>query len=84
MFNELDFEQMLCAEAVFCDAQWSPEDIEQIVIMTRLELYNRGTARGPKSIRARMGECYGIRPLPSERTIARMLSHHGLTHGRIG
>jgi len=84
MFSELDFEQMLRDTAGLCDAEWSPDEIEQIVIMIRLELYNRGVACGPKAIRTRMDESYGVKPLPSERTIARMLATNGLTYGRIG
>ena len=84
MFSELDFEQMLRDAARLCDAKWSPDETEQVVIMIRLELYNRGVACGPKAICTRMDESYGIKPLPSERTIARMLAANGLTHGRIG
>jgi len=84
MFSELDFEQMLRDTAGFCDAEWSPDEIEQIVIIIRLELYNRGVACGPKAIRTKMDESCGVKPLPSERTIARMLATNGLTYGRIG
>jgi len=83
MFSELDFEQMLRDTAGLCDAEWSPDEIEQIVIMIRLELYNRRVACGPKAIRTKMDEFYGVKPLPSERTIARMLATNGLTYGRI-
>jgi hypothetical protein len=84
MFNELDFEQMLRDTAGLCDTEWSPGQIEQIVTMIRLELYNRGAACGPKSIQSQMDGSYGVKPLPSERTIARMLAANGLTYGRIG
>jgi len=84
MFSELDFEQMLRDTAGLCHAEWSPDEIEQIVIMIRLELYNRGVACGPKAIRTQMDESYGVKPLPSKRTIARMLAANGLTYGRIG
>ena len=84
MFSEPDFERMLRDTAGLCDAAWSLDDLEQIVIMIRLELYNRGVACGSKAIRTQMGESYGIRPLPSQRVIARMLAANELTHGQIG
>ncbi|MFC1453248.1 hypothetical protein ACFLSJ_07905 [Verrucomicrobiota bacterium] len=84
MFSELDFEQMLRDTAGLCDAEWSPGEIEQIVIMIRLELYNRGAACGPKAIQSQMEESYAVKPLPSERTIARTLAANGLSYGRIG
>jgi len=84
MFHELDFEQMLKDEAAQCYDVRSPEEVEEIVTITRIELYNRGVACGAKAIRTRMDESYGIRPLPSERTIARMLARNGLTYGRLG
>jgi hypothetical protein len=59
------------------------EEIQEIVKMVRLELYNRGLFCGPKAIKERLEE-YDINSLPSERTIGRILSHHGLTHGRTG
>lgn len=84
MFNELDFEQMRRDAAGLCDAKWSPGEIEQIVIMIRLELYNRGAACGSKAIQRQMDESYRVKPLPSERTIVRILAANGLTYGRIG
>lgn len=59
------------------------EELREIVKMVRLELYNRGLFCGPKAIKERLEE-YDINSLPSERTIGRILSHHGLTHGRTG
>ncbi len=59
-------------------------EVEQIVVMTRLELYNRGLPCGPRALRQHLDLYDGLRPLPSERTIARMLSRNGLTWGRTG
>ncbi len=58
-------------------------EIEQIVIMERLHLYNHGIPCGAQAIRKRLQQ-EGIYPLPSLSTINRILSHHGLTHGRTG
>lgn len=66
------------------DQQRSRQEIENCVTFVRLELYNRDRSCGPKAVRERMKEFYHVSPLPSERTIARILSRCGLTHGRTG
>lgn len=63
---------------------YTKKEIEEIVKMVRLELYNRDLFCGPKAIKKRLKEYYEINSLPSESTIGRILSHHGLTHGRTG
>ena len=64
--------------------EWTKQEIEEAVTFVRLELYNRDLPCGPNPIRKRLQEFYCIEPLPSERTIARLLSRHGLTHRRTG
>lgn len=59
-------------------------EIEEIAVMVRLHLYNRELPCGAKNVRHYMATEYAINPLPSERTIARILSHRGLTNGRTG
>jgi hypothetical protein len=83
MFSELDMEQIAREENAWSGVR-PPEEVEQIVVMVRLELYNRSLPCGPKALRRRLDEHYALKPLPSERTIARMLSRNGLTHGRTG
>jgi len=61
-----------------------PEEVEQIVVMVRLELYNQGLPCGPKALHKRLDVHENLKPLPSEQTIARMLVHNGLTYGRTG
>ena len=61
----------------------SPEEIEEIVEIFRLELYNRGQPCGAKAIRQRLDEEVVV-PLPSASTIGRILSRRCLTHGRTG
>ena len=63
---------------------WSRDEVEQSGVMVRLELYNRGLPCGPKALRRRLCEHHALRPLPSERTIARILARNGLTHNRTG
>ena len=60
-----------------------PKEIEEIVKMVRLNLYNRDLFCGAQAILWEMEEL-GIRPLPSLRTINRILSRNELTHRRTG
>ena len=83
MWSELDLEAMAAEEHARTGIR-SAEETGQMVVMVRLELYNRGLACGPKALRRRLDERYALTPLPSERTIARILSGNGLTHGRTG
>ena len=61
----------------------SKSEIEEIVTMIRLDLYNHGLPCGSKMIREKMKE-YDVEPLPSERTISRVLACQGLTNQRTG
>jgi hypothetical protein len=58
-------------------------EIEEIVIMERLHLYNWGNPCGAQAIRRRLDR-EGIQPLPSISTIKRILSRNCLTHRRTG
>jgi len=58
-------------------------EIEEIVRYVRLHLYNLGGFCGAQAIRWQMEEDQ-VRPLPSLRTIGRILARHGLTHRRTG
>lgn len=59
------------------------DDVESVVKMVRLHLYNQGHFCGSQAIRWEL-EDLGIKPLPSERTISRIISRQGLTHKRTG
>ena len=83
MWKDLDLEQMEREENSYAGLR-PPEEVEEIVVMVRLELYNAGLPCGPKALRKRLDEREVLRPLPSERTIARMLARNGLTYGRTG
>lgn len=67
----------------FADIQRSAAEIEEIVIMVRLHLYNRGVAYGAQAIRRQLDDNI-VRPLPSLSTINRILHRNGLTHRRTG
>ena len=66
------------------DQAYTKKEIEEIVKMIRLELYNNGQFCGARAIKEKLEDCDGIDTLPSESTIGRILSRHGLTHGRTG
>ena len=83
MWSELDLEQMEREENASAGFR-SKEEVEEIVKMVRLQLYNRGQPCGPRILRQRLEEHYSLKPLPSERTIARILAKNGLTHRRTG
>jgi len=51
--------------------------------MVRLNRYNRGRTHGANAILQEM-DAMGVRPLPSLRTIARILTRLGLSNGRTG
>ena len=61
----------------------TPREIEKIVVAIRLELYNEGLFCGAQAISWEMQE-QGIAPIPSLRTINRILKRNGLTHRRTG
>jgi len=66
------------------NVQWTKQEREAAVVSVRLALYNRGRHCGPKAIRKKLEEIYHLCQLPSERTIARILSRQSLTHRRTG
>ena len=61
----------------------TPLEIEEIVKMIRLNLYNNDLFYGAQAICWEM-EDLGVSPLPSERTINRILARNDLTHRRTG
>jgi len=61
----------------------TPTEIEEIVKMIRLNLYNNNLFCGAQAILWEM-EDLNITPLPSERTINRILARNDLTHKRTG
>jgi len=60
-----------------------PARVQEAVRLVRLELYNEGLLCGAQNIRWQL-EDLGVQPLPSLRTINRLLARHGLTHRRTG
>ena len=58
-------------------------EIEQIVELVRLSLYNKDLFCGDQAIQWEMADM-GVQPLPSLSTISRILRHRELTHRRTG
>lgn len=83
MWNEVNWEQVVREENSYTGPR-PPEEVEEIIVMVRLELYNKGLPCGPKTLRKRLYEHEALKPLPSERTIARILARNGLTYERTG
>jgi transposase InsO family protein len=61
----------------------TPAEIEKIVEIIRLNLYNKGLFCGNQAIRWEM-EDLNVQPLPSLSTIGRILRRRELTHRRTG
>src|SRR3989339_1463746 len=61
----------------------TPAEVEEIVKMVRLNLYNQDLFCGAQAIYWEMEEL-GVKPPPSIRTINRILSRNDLTHQRTG
>ena len=62
----------------------TPEEIEEIVVMVRLDLYNRAVPCGAEVIRRLLEDDENVYPVPSTRTIGCILARRCLTHGRTG
>ena len=82
LLNDLTKENV--RHQVYGNMESTKQQVEECVIFVRLELYNRDMSCGPKAVQERLDAFYHVTPLPSERTIARILARHGLTHGRTG
>lgn len=61
----------------------TPVEIVEAVTLVRLSLYNQGLFCGAQNIRWELAEL-SVTPLPSIRTIDRILAREGLTHRRTG
>lgn len=72
-----------CTRRPLSTPMHTPAEIEEIVKMVRLNLYNKDLFCGAQAILWEM-EDLGVQPLPSIRTINRILSRNELTHRRTG
>lgn len=61
----------------------TPAEIEDVIAMVRLSLYNKGLFCGDQAIAWELEEM-GVHPIPSLSTIGRILRRRDLTHRRTG
>jgi len=66
-----------------CSPYRTPAEIERIVEMVRLNLYNKGLFCGNQAIQWEMSDME-VQPIPSLSTIGRILRRRELTHRRTG
>jgi hypothetical protein len=78
MWKDLDLERLAEEEHALSPPR-PPEDVEAIVVTVRWERHNRNQPCGAVALRERLRTFYHLRPLPSARTIERILARHGLT-----
>ena len=83
MWSQVDKEMLEREEYAFART-WSPKEIEQLVVIVRLEQYNRGLSCGAAALHRLLGQHYNVRPLPSVRKIGEILTRNCLTNGRTG
>ena len=83
MWHELDPQALAREETAFA-ASRTFEEVEQIVVLARLELYSRNRPCGAGALQRHLHDHYHLRPLPSRRRIGQILVQYGLTHGRTG
>lgn len=81
MWKDVNQEQLAEAEHAYSPPR-PPDEVEQIVVMARLERYNRGLPCGARALRQRLEKFYHLKPLPSVRLIGRILARNGLIEGR--
>jgi len=79
MWKDTDMEEMAETENRSSGPR-PPDEVEQIVVMARLELWNRSVPCGAVALRRRLNEFYHQKPLPSVRTIGRILKRNDLVN----
>ena len=81
MWKDLDREQLAEEEHRYSPPR-PPEEVEQLVVCVRLARYNRALPCGAQALHRRLREFYHLKPLPSVRTIRRILTRNGLIERR--
>jgi putative transposase len=67
----------------FSNPQRTDAEIEEIIVMVRLSLYNKDLSCGNRAIQCELKEME-VQPVPSLSTISRILCRRDLTHCRTG
>jgi len=81
MWKNVNWQQLAEEEQAYSPPR-PPGEVEQIVVLTRRELYNRALPCGAQALHRRLNEFYHLKPLPSVRTIGRILKCNGLIERR--
>jgi hypothetical protein len=63
--------------------KYPPDHIKELIIMTRLNLYNHNQYCSAKFVRKKLNDL-NIKPLPSLNLISCTLKENGLTHRKTG
>lgn len=82
MWKDMDFERMAEEENAYSLPR-SRNEIEELVVFVRHEMHNKSQPCGAKALWIRLKEHYHLKPLPSIRTIGRILSNNELTDGML-
>lgn len=83
MWHEVDWEAVAREDNAWAPP-CSPAAVEELVVVTRLHLYNQDLPCGAAALRRYLHEQECLRPLPSTRRIRQILTLYGLSHGRTG
>ena len=81
MWKDVNLEHLTEAENAYSPLR-PPEEVEQVVVMARLALSNRGAPFGTRTLQRLLNEFYHLKPLPSMHMIERILAHNGLIERR--
>ena len=81
--QETEFWQADQSKAPHSNSRQVPGDVREAVKLARLHLYNQGLFCGAQAISWEL-EALQVSPLPSLRTISRIVQREGLTHRRTG
>lgn len=81
MWKDLDLERMAEEENAYSPPR-PPQEVDGIVVLVRLDLFNRGLPCGAQALHRRLDRHYHVNPLPSERMIGRILARNNLIERR--
>jgi len=79
MWKDVNREQLVEEENRYSPPR-PPEEVEAISARAWWDLYNRGLPCGMRPFRKRLREFDHLRPLPTERTLAKIVERHGVTY----
>ena len=83
MWHEVDWKAVAREDNAWAPP-CAPAEVEELVVVARLHLYNQCLPCGAAALRRHLDEQEGLRPLPSTRRISRILTQYGLTYARTG